>query len=81
MASSVWQPEVLWTEVRMEREFKVKMKKIFYDVCVCVLSRSVMSQPVTLWTAAHQTHLCPWNFSGMNTRVGCYFLLQGIFPT
>ena len=81
VASFVWQPEVLWTEVRMEREFKVKMKKIFYDVCVCVLSRSVMSQPVTLWTAAHQTHLCPWNFSGVNTRVGCYFLLQGIFPT
>ena len=25
--------------------------------------------------------LCPWNFSGKNTRVGCHFLLQGIFPT
>ena len=25
--------------------------------------------------------LCPWNFPGKNTRVGCYFLLQGIFPT
>ena len=23
----------------------------------------------------------PWNFPGMNTRVGCHFLLQGIFPT
>ena len=22
-----------------------------------------------------------WNFPGKNTRVGCYFLLQGIFPT
>jgi len=25
--------------------------------------------------------LCPWNFSVKNTRVGCHFLLQGIFPT
>ena len=24
---------------------------------------------------------CPWNFPGKNTRVGCHFLLQGIFPT
>ena len=24
--------------------------------------------------------LCPWNFPGKNTGVGCYFLLQGIFP-
>ena len=25
--------------------------------------------------------LCPWNFPGKNTGTGCYFLLQGIFPT
>ena len=25
--------------------------------------------------------LCPWNPPGRNTGVGCYFLLQGIFPT
>ena len=25
--------------------------------------------------------LCPWGFPGKNTRVGCHFLLQGIFPT
>ena len=23
--------------------------------------------------------LCPWDFSGKNTGVGCHFLLQGIF--
>ena len=50
-------------------------------MCVCVLSRSVVSQSVTLWTAAHQTPLCQWNFSGMNTGVGFHFLLQEIFPT
>ena len=25
--------------------------------------------------------LCPWNFPGKNTGVGCHALLQGIFPT
>ena len=24
--------------------------------------------------------LCPWDFSGKNTEVGCHFLLQEIFP-
>ena len=24
---------------------------------------------------------CPWDSPGKNTRVGCHFLLQGIFPT
>ena len=25
--------------------------------------------------------LCPWDFPGKNTGMGCHFLLQGIFPT
>ena len=25
--------------------------------------------------------LCPWDFPGKNTGVGCHYLLQGIFPT
>ena len=25
--------------------------------------------------------LCPWDFPGKSTGVGCHFLLQGIFPT
>ena len=25
--------------------------------------------------------LCPWDFPGKNTGVGCHFLLQGIFQT
>ena len=35
---------------------------------------------VTLWTVAHQDPL-PMDFPGNDTGVGCYFLLQGIFPT
>ena len=33
--------------------------------------------PYGLWPSRL---LCPWNFWGKNTGVGCYFL-QGIFPT
>ena len=38
-------------------------------------SHPVMSNSlVTPWI------LCPWDYQGKNTRVSCYFLLQGIFP-
>ena len=33
-----------------------------------------------LWTAEPTRLLCPWDFPGRNTGVGCHFLLQGIFP-
>ena len=35
---------------------------------------------VTPWTWAFRL-LCPWNFLGKNTGMGCHFLLQGIVPT
>ena len=37
----------------------------------------------TLWPHGLQPTrlLCPWDFPGKNTGVGCHFLLQGIFPT
>ena len=35
---------------------------------------------VTSWSVATRL-LCPWNFPGKNTRVGCHFLIQGTFPT
>ena len=38
--------------------------------CGCIVHRK------SLWTP-----LCPWDFPGKNTGVGCYFLLQGIFLT
>ena len=33
------------------------------------------------WTVACTKLLCPWDFQGKSTGVGCHFLLQGIFPT
>ena len=48
-------------------------------VCVCVCARVCVASHVrpfaTLWKIAHKP-LCPWDFPGKNTGVGCHFLLQ-----
>ena len=47
-------------------------------------SRSVVLDSfMTPWTVAPPPPklLCPWDFPGKNTGVGCHSLLQGIFPT
>ena len=47
---------------------------IKYQACVHAQSLSCvrLCNPTRL--------LCPWNFPGKDTGVGCHFLLQGIFP-
>ena len=47
---------------------------------VCLVSQScpTLSDPHGLEPSRF---LCPWDFSGENTGVGCHFLLQGIFLT
>ena len=49
--------------------------------CVLCVSCSVMSD--SLWPHGLQPAklLCPWDFPGKNTGVGCHFLLQRIFLT
>ena len=49
-------------------------------VCVCVCALSHVRLFATTWIVACQL-LCPWDFPGMNTEVGCHAILQGIFPT
>ena len=48
---------------------------------VCGLSCSVV--PDSLWTHGLQPsrRLCPLDFTGKNTGMGCHFLLEGIFLT
>ena len=43
---------------------------------LCVLAQScpILGDPMSRL-------LCPWDFPGKNTGVGCHFLLLGIFPT
>ena len=54
---------------------------IYYNAMRCVhvqlLSARLFATP---WTVATR-FLCPWDFPGKNTGVGCHFLLQGIFLT
>ena len=54
-----------------------------YDkVLYCaVLSRSVMSNSLHPHGRSPSRLLCPWDFPGKITGVGCHALLQGIFPT
>ena len=48
-------------------------------LCVCV-SRSVVSDSLQPYGLQSTRLFCSWNSLGKNTRVGCHFLLQGIFP-
>ena len=41
--------------------------------CVCLQSCLILLWPPGLWTVRL---LCPWNFPGKNTGVGCHFLLS-----
>ena len=49
-------------------------------VCCCLVTKScpALLQPHELRPTRL---LCPWDFPGKNTRVGCHTPLQGIFPT
>ena len=48
------------------------------EMCCCLITKSCLTllQPHGLLG-----FLCPWDFPGKNTGVGCHFLFQGIFPT
>ena len=46
-----------------------------------MLSHSVMFDSLQPHGLRPARLLCPWNFSGKNTGMGCHFLFQGIFPT
>ena len=50
-------------------------------VYVCVSSGSVVSNSLQTHELQLARFFCPWDFTGKNTRVDCYALLQGIFPT
>ena len=68
-------PEISpWT---LRRQAKVDRKVFMKEVCVCILTRSVVSDSVTPWTVACQA---PLSVGFKNTGVGCHFLLQEIFP-
>ena len=48
------------------------------NICPQCVSRSVVTN--SLWTEPARL-LCPWDFPGKNSGVGCHSLFQGIFVT
>ena len=66
----------------MEADHQIDLKRnrsINNLVCVCTLSCSVVSDSVRPHGPDPARLLCPWNFPGKNTGVGCHFLLHSIF--
>ena len=53
----------------------------FRHVCVGVCPCSMVSDSSRSYGLKPTRLLCPWDFPGKNTGVGCHFLPQGIFPT
>ena len=82
------------TEMRAERQTNMNRDSwrdcIFYFTFLkkievgaaqnCMLSRSVVSNPLQPHGLQHARLFHPWDFSSKNTEAGCCFLLQGIFP-
>ena len=52
----------------------------FCCYCCCLVTMSCLT---LLWPHGLKPSrlLCPWNFLGKNTKMGCHFLLQGFFLT
>ena len=52
----------------------------YFRCCYYFVTQLCLTLLISPWTVACQA-LCPWDSLGKNTRVGCHFLLQGIFPS
>ena len=51
--------------------------KVFYNFSLLLFSCQVLCNPRD--NSPPGSFVCPWGSPGKNTRVGCHFLLQGIF--
>ena len=76
----------LWSPVQAEIVIKptrisAGKSRLCHKDCCCLVTQLclILCAP---WNIAHQVRfLCPCDFPGKNTGVGCHFLLQGIFLT
>ena len=64
--------------------FKYRKQSLENTTCSRLLLRVICMCSITqlcLWPHGLQSArlLCPWDFPGKHARVGCHFLLQGIF--
>ena len=59
----------------------MKVDVIFiFDVHFGVFNHSFVSNSLQLHGLEPARLLCPWDFSGKDTGMGCHFLLQGNLP-
>ena len=65
-------------QICIQRHQRVTMDVFVPHATLCLVTQSC---PTLQTWAAPTSLLCPWNFPGKNTGVGCHFLLQGISPT
>ena len=76
-----WVNETAWGLSTISHGGAHQIERIWLWVDMCTLECFVVSN--SLWPFGLQAIrlLCPWDFLGKNTEVGCHFILQGIFPT
>ena len=73
LISSGWKPEY--------SQHPTTHRTARYREVLLLLSHLVVSSSLRSQELSPARLLCPWDFPGKNTGVGCNFLLQGIFPT
>ena len=70
-------PEFTYRRLKMQAEVET-LESVASWLCVCSVTQWCLAlRPCGLWSSRF---LCPWDFSGKSTEVGCHFLLQVIFP-
>ena len=76
---------LLFTKVTLEMQLGHRVDKAINLILWCLLfavlganSRPTLGDPMD---CSPTGLLCPWDCSGKNMGVDCYFLLQGIFLT
>ena len=57
------------------------LSPLFIHLSVCVRVHPVASDSLRPYGPQPTRLLCPWDFPGKNTGVGCHAFLQGIFLT
>ena len=76
-----WQKFCLWSYLGFPYWVMFSSAEDTLCLRVCVLSHSDMCNSLPPHGLQPTRLLCIWNFQARNTRVGCHFLLQGIFRT
>ena len=80
LAHSFW-PLHMYSFVGLYYQVFIDSVAAGYSVAAPLFSCSVVSDSLRPHGLQPSRLLCPWDFPGTNTRMGCHLLHQGIFPT